>query len=337
MKQTDEPSAGTYFLTADCGGTKSAFLLTDETGHMAASYQKEDANYMVTGIPHLTAVLNAGLEECCRQAQITPDRIRMFHVSAAGYGDIPENEEQDTRKVQSAVKAVPITLGSDTDNAIAGSLLGSSGIHVIAGTGSIGIGIDRNGNRIRCGGWHHFFGGDEGSAYWIACRLLQVFTKQADGRLKETSVVPYLMKKYGLREPEEILDLTLEKWGGRRENIAKLAIDAADLAAQNDPAAQNIFADAGVELAGIVMAIWRRGSFEAPVPVSWSGGVFGSLEYFRDSLEKHLASIPHSLQAPALPPLEGGILLAMQESGTAVPPEVIACLQEEVQKKEKSS
>lgn len=66
--------------------------------------------------------------------------------------------------------------GTIRKNALAGSLLGKQGIHVIAGTGSIGLGFDKDSYYVRSGGWHHLFGGDEGSGYWIGCQLIRHFT-----------------------------------------------------------------------------------------------------------------------------------------------------------------
>lgn len=319
-----------YFLTADCGGTKSAFLLADVQGHRLAETVKDGSNYMVDGMDHMIRVLRSGMEECCELAGISNRDIRMFFIATAGYGDIPENNETDTRIVRESFPNVPLVLGSDTENAIAGSLLGAPGIHLIAGTGSIGIGMDLEGNQIRCGGWHHFFGGDEGSAYWIACHLLQEFTKQADGRAEKTTLYDYLMDKYHLQSAEEILDLTLNRWQCRREKIALMALDASQLASDGDPAAARIFDQAGEELAQIVSSVYSRGKFPKPVTISWSGGVFHSRQYFIDSLQYHLRRIPHILKEPALDPLPGGILCAMRESGVSWEPQIIQTLKESV-------
>ena len=69
------------------------------------------------------------------------------------------------------------------------------GIHVIAGTGSIGLGFDKDSYYVRSGGWHHLFGGDEGSGYWIGCQLIRHFTMQADGREEKTMMFDYILEK----------------------------------------------------------------------------------------------------------------------------------------------
>lgn len=208
-----------------------------------------------------------------------------------------------------------ITLGNDTENALAGSLTGQSGIHIIAGTGSIGLGYDRDGHYIRSGGWHHLFGGDEGSGYWIGCQVLRHFTMQADVREEKTSLYGYVMDRYSLGCPEDILPLVIGEWKGARDRIAALAKDASKLAEMQDRTALEIFGQAGTELARIARSIISRGRFDDPVKISYSGGVFRSMEYLKKEFEKGLEGASYKLCAPVLPPAAGGILLACTKSG----------------------
>ena len=156
---------------------------------------------------------------------------------------------------------------------------------------------------------------------------------QADGREDKGRLYAYIMEKYRLEHPEEILSLVIDQWGGAREKIASLAKDAACLAEERDRAALEIFRQAGTELAQIVRAVWKRGKFGSRVHISYSGGVFQSLGYIRDSFEKELDGIPHILSAPQLDPAAGGILLACQKSGGKPGEEMVSNLkkwQEEI-------
>lgn len=303
------------YLSIDCGGTKTAFLLCGENGETEAVCTLGPANYMVNGIGPVLSILESGIREVCGCAGIRREEITSTFIAMAGYGDVPGDMPKITRMTEERFPDMKITLGNDTENALAGSLLGMPGIHIIAGTGSIGLGYDEDGNYIRSGGWHHLFGGDEGSAHWIGCSLLRHFSMQADGREDKGRLYAYIMEKYRLEHPEEILSLVIDQWGGAREKIASLAKDAACLAEERDRAALEIFRQAGTELAQIVRAVWKRGKFGRPVHISYSGGVFQSLGYIRDFFEKELDGIPHILSAPQLDPAAGGILLACQKSG----------------------
>ena len=60
----------------------------------------------------------------------------------------------------------------------AGSLGLSSGINLVAGTGSIAYGRNDAGEEARAGGWDERFS-DEGSCYWLGMKSLELFQKKA--------------------------------------------------------------------------------------------------------------------------------------------------------------
>lgn len=310
------------YLSVDCGGTKTAFLLCREDGTAEAGCVLGPANYMVNGIESVLSILKNGFLQICSQAKIGQSDIAGAFIAIAGFGDVPGDVPVIIRLVEETFPRIPLTIGNDTENALAGSLLGKHGIHIIAGTGSIGLGNDLNGRYIRSGGWHHLFGGDEGSAYWIGCQLLLHFTKQADGREKKSRLYDYLMEKYELDCPEDILKLVITEWQGKRDKIAGLARDVAELAKQDDPNALRIFECAAEELALIVKGIVHQGVFDSPVNISYSGGVFKSMEYLRTGLETALGDIPYKLLTPQLLPVAGGILLASGKIGEKVSEEM---------------
>ncbi len=303
------------YLSVDCGGTKTAFLLCGEQGERKAFCVLGPANYMVNGTEQVMAVLRDGVEQVCAQAEISRADIRAAFIAMAGFGDIPEDMPGLIRRTEEEFPGLCLVIGNDTENALAGSLLCGQGIHMIAGTGSIGLGCDKNGLQVRSGGWHHLFGGDEGSAYWIGCRLVQHFTKQADGREAKSELFSYLMDAYELHNPQAVLDLVIERWEGRREDIASLSVHACELAKRGDACARQIFAEAARELALIVRSIYTQGVFDEPLRISYSGGVFRAMDYLRGPFDEALSDIPHRIVEPQLSPVAGGILLAFRAAG----------------------
>lgn len=73
-----------------------------------------------------------------------------------------------------------------------GALDGENGIVIIAGTGSIALALKDN-IVTRCGGWGSQLG-DEGSAYWIAKKMLSIFCQEVDGRLEKTKLYELIKK-----------------------------------------------------------------------------------------------------------------------------------------------
>ena len=80
----------------------------------------------------------------------------------------------------------------------AGSLQCRDGISIVAGTGSICYG-ERNGKIARCGGWGELFS-DEGSAYWMACRGLNLFSRMSDGRAVKGPLYEIVRERLKLTE-----------------------------------------------------------------------------------------------------------------------------------------
>lgn len=311
------------YLSVDGGGTKTAFLLVNEQGEKLASTVLGPANYIVNGLESVIDTLREGLEEVCKQAKIREQEISAGFVAIAGFKDIPSDIPLVTSAIESAFPNLRLFLGNDTENALVGSLLGESGIHIIAGTGSIGLGLDENNKYIRSGGWHHLFGGDEGSGYWIGCQLLQHFTKQADGREQRTYLYDYMMHTYKLECAQDVLTLVIEKWQGERHKIASLSLDVFKIAERGDTVALQIFRDAARELALLIKAIYQQGKFSSKVMVSYSGGVFKAWSYLKEALLNNLKDMDVEIVAPILEPLEGGIVLAMHQHQSEITSTII--------------
>ncbi len=314
------------YLGIDCGGTKSSFLLTDEMGRLISVHKGPPANYLVNGLMETAEMLKEMVSRIRREDMHGEGRCSCF-LALAGYGDIPEEEPRVAQVMKEAIPSERLSTGNDTENAISGSLIGQSGIHLIAGTGSIGIGVDLDGKKYRAGGWHHLFGGDEGSGYWIACRLLEHFTKQADGREEKTLLYDLVMKKLDLKEPEEMLTRVIEEWHGSRQKIASLSRTVLEGAEAGDPVCLSIYEEAAEELAEIAEAVAGKGNFGSQVLVSWSGGVFHSGKVLLDSLKKVLPE-RYRLMAPFMGPAGGGVLLAMKAEGLDVSKEILETLRE---------
>jgi N-acetylglucosamine kinase-like BadF-type ATPase len=202
----------------------------------------------------------------------------------------------------------------------AGSLACGDGISVVAGTGSIGYG-EYAASSARCGGWGELFG-DEGSAYWIACAGLALFSRMSDGRLPKGPLYEIFQARLGLREDLDLAARVYSEWGGDRDRIAALSKLVHEAALGSDELAREVFTRAGHELAALVDATRRslRIPEGATVSVSYSGGVFNSgalvLEPFMAALRSRTAG--YEVRAPRFPPVVGAALYAARKSGLAL-------------------
>ena len=311
-----------YYISVDCGGTKTAFLLADEKGNEIARTTLGPGNFYVTGVETVTDNIRQGVNELCEKAKISKDEIAYALIAAAGYNTKRGNKEFDeAAKAKFDFKYI---VTGDTANAMKGSLLDKQGIHLISGTGSIGkgtFGHDKNGSTI--GGWGYYCGSDEGSGYWIGAKLIWHFERQADGREKRTLVYDYLMNKFKLSDPSQMVNVIVNELKNERDQIATLAVDVANLCKQGDETAKQIMFEAGQELGLIAKTIYEKDQYDLPVTISYSGSVFNSVEFLKPGIEDSLKDISHIFREPILSPLTGGILLAMEFAGKEYNDEIV--------------
>lgn len=302
-----------YILGIDGGGTKTKYILSDDKGHIISEHTGPTIHYLQVGLGGLKDNLIEGISTLIQPHGIDEKDIIGAFVGTPGYGDISEDTKilQDT--IKEALKDIPHTIGNDTDNAHAGSLGLNPGIVVIAGTGSIGLGINEKDEHLISGGWHQSFGGDEGSAHWIAEKYIQEFTKQSDLRKPKTQLYTYMKDKHQFKDDSYALKKFVVDWDYDRTKIASLSVDVYELAKLNDVAALEIFDQAAYEISSIYRAIFNHLTFDHyPVKLSYVGGVFKSDSYIFDPLHKYLKDLNVEIIKPKLTPDLGSVLLGFK-------------------------
>ena len=301
-----------YFIGIDGGGTKTKFLLGDEEGHIISSLTLGSSHYMQIGFDKLREMLKPGIDELIKNIKLSD--ISHAFLGIAGFGDIEKDSAYIADAVSEAMDLIPFTLANDAENALAGSLAGEAGINIVAGTGSIASAVNGKGQFLRCGGWHHIFGGDEGSAYWLGCRLILEFTRQSDGRKDKSLLYYYLKKVLELDCDSDILIKTIEEMKFERSKIASLARYVYELAVMKEPYALELYQEAAKELALMVLALKKQIDSDRELCVSYSGGVLDNNYFILKPLRMILEKEGLVLQKPVLSPAAGSILLAMKKS-----------------------
>ena len=191
------------------------------------------------------------------------------------------------------------------------------GVIVVAGTGSISYGKDKFGNWSRCGGWLEFFS-DEGSGYWLGKRLLNIFSKQSDGRLPRTQLYEIVRKHFSIEDDFEICELVEHQISPYRKETAALQTLLLTSAREGDPFARKCYDEATDELAALVISNIRKLHFddEDIINISYSGGLFSIDDLIRDSLFQKLAALLGTerinFHSPIMTPCEGAVMLAME-------------------------
>lgn len=300
-----------YYLSVDSGGTKTAFLLTDETGKAVLEYTASGCTYSVMGSEKVFQILKRGSEEALKRYGISPHDIKFATWGISCFG---EYRQLDDYLSDFLPELFPASEGcylcNDVEVALAGSLLMESGIHIIAGTGAIVMGKDKMGRTARANGWHEAFS-DEGSAYRLGIKTLSLFVKQADLRENRGRLYDLFYKYLSLEKDMDIVGYYKEHLEGSRERIAALQKILMEAAEEGDTAAAKLYEEAAWELSESVKGVARQLDMQKEgVNVSYYGGVFKSGGLILGPLKQYLKKQGYQLVPPELSPASGGILIA---------------------------
>jgi N-acetylglucosamine kinase-like BadF-type ATPase len=161
------------YLGIDGGGSKTAFLLVDEYYNEICNLNSGPSNYLSVGAQAAKEAITLGVSRLTEQ----PD------VVCAGFAGAgrPEGVAFYREVLQSVIPDAQVIVESDAFIASIGAIGIDPGVLLIAGTGSIVIGRDKNGSMFRVGGWGPHFG-DEGSGFWIGREAVRAALRSIDSQ-----------------------------------------------------------------------------------------------------------------------------------------------------------
>ncbi|HBK4689273.1 MULTISPECIES: N-acetylglucosamine kinase [Serratia] len=308
------------YLGVDGGGTKTAFVLINDAGDVLARHEAATSYYLSVGMDAARSVVLNGIGEICHRAGITPADISFTFLGLPAYGEVSADVERLDAIAQSLLNRERYRCDNDMICGWAASLGCRDGINVVSGTGSIAYG-EYQGRSARCGGWGELFS-DEGSAYWIGCQALNLFSRMADGRLQKDLFYDLMREKYPCRNDLDICDLVFNQWKGDRGKIASLAPIACEAAVAGDKQSRAIFFLAAKELALMVDTLREtlRWHADESVRVSYSGGVFKCGDVILEAFAYELAKLNgnYHICLPEYHPTLGAAIYAAKLNGTSL-------------------
>ncbi len=216
--------------------------------------------------------------------------------------------------VRGMVKSARYQIVHDAWIALAGATAGEAGIVVIAGTGSMAFGRNRENRSARAGGWGYVFG-DEGGAFDLVRQALRAVLRAEEGWGPKTVLRDLLLEPTGAPDANALMHLfyTSEYPRQRVAAFAPLVDRAAGL---GDTVAQDILKQAAQSLATFSAAV-RRQLFDPAetVTVSYTGGVF-ACQVLRERF-RILAELDdgNRVAAPQYGPAAGALLEAYRAAG----------------------
>ena len=303
-----------------------------EDGRVAAQAQAPSCYYFTEGIDLVGRVLQEGIDEVCEMASVTPADIRYAFFGLPTYGEVSGDVP--------ALDAIPgeilghgrYACDNDTVCGWAGSLGGVDGINVVSGTGSITYG-ERVGRGVRVGGWGELFG-DEGSAYWIAIKGLNAFSRMSDGRLPVGPLHETLRTHLELEADLDLVDVVLNRWQGGRSEIAALSRVVAGAAEagtnarrRSYPRRQTNSQDSWIP-PGAYWTSARTRRFRCPTPAVYSTCAPSSKASRRPSRHLHDG---YELRKPLYSPVIGAAIYAAKLAGEPLDAETLGRLEATMQ------
>ncbi|MBM6778678.1 BadF/BadG/BcrA/BcrD type ATPase [Collinsella tanakaei] len=296
------------WLGVDGGGTKTAFTVYDERLVAADRLVLPTCHYAQAGIDGMRDVLAQGTA-WAHDAGLLGAPYGIGY-SICGYGENAEADAAIADTARDLADGHPFALVNDVEAAWAAGLDMADGIALIAGTGSIALGV-RGERRQRCGGWDYEIG-DEGSGGWMGRELLRAFTRQADGRDERGPLYDLVREELALADDFDIIAFA-QAHIADRTRIAALSQLVSRAAEAGDASALGIFRRAAHEEADMVAALVRSlfgdlADTPGSVPVTYIGGTFRAGRLILEPLAAALPSCCR-LVAPAHEPDLGAVLI----------------------------
>jgi N-acetylglucosamine kinase-like BadF-type ATPase len=236
-------------------------------------------------------------------------------AGAAGV-DTPEAEERLWQLIAARLPGVVVQVVHDTELILAAAGR-TTGIALIAGTGSVAWGRDMSGRVARAGGWGYLLG-DEGSGYGIAREAVRHALRLADKGQPPDRLSRWLTDACHVQRAGQLIDHFYANperryWAGHAGVVF-------DLAAIGDLAARRIIDAAAADLGNLVRAVYVAiGRSKQPLPVVLGGGVLVHQPQLQDAVRQALAGDGLTDLRPLdRDPAYGALFLAQQLS-TASP------------------
>ena len=307
-----------YVLGIDAGGTKTVCLLADGAGTIIAEARGPGANLHAAGELAVEKVLHEVMESAIGDRQITPAAVCL------GIAGVDRDDEART------VRAIMRRLGHKSHAVVVNDALialvagagDAPGVVIIAGTGSIAYGRNREGEAARAGGWGHMIG-DEGSGYWIGREALAAVMRAADERGPETRLTADILAHFGISDVSRLPRIVYDREQPRTA-VAALGPLVQRVSELGDAVATRILERAVAELVLAARSVTTRLEMRGEAFTFYlAGGMFRVVPRLAADLPPKLAEVAPRCQVERLDkePAAGAVWLALAEArgGAHVP------------------
>jgi glucosamine kinase len=287
-----------YFLALDIGGTKTDYLLADETRELAR-VRTGTIKRMRTDAATASANLDQALSELTALSGVTMDAITRTCIGTAGE-TVPLVTNWLREAFAARVSGELILLG-DVEIALDAAFQGGVGVLAMAGTGSNVAGRMPNGTLVTAGGWGPELA-DQGSGHKIGREGLRAAFLARDEQ-RPTILLNAILDFWQLASLDLLVQYANSRPAPDFSQLTELILRCAN---QGDAVAAEVLRHEGEDLAHLVRVVIRRiqsapGSNSLP-SLAFTGSIMEKVQPVRDAL---IASVRSEF--PALRTLDGVI------------------------------
>jgi len=286
-----------FFLAVDAGGTKTDYLLADETQELAR-VRTGTIKRMRTDAETAGRHLDQALTELTALSGISMEQITRTCIGTAGE-TVPLVADWLRKAFSERIAGALILLG-DVEIALDAAFPGQPGVLILAGTGSNVAARDTHAALSTAGGWGPALA-DQGSGHRIGHEALRaVFLAIDEGR--STRLLPDVLDFWQLGSIDEIVDFANRLPAPDFSRLTHLVLRAAD---EGDEIAASVLAREGRELGHLVCVLIRRikATAEDPAwlpPLAFAGSIMEKVAPVRGALIAAVAQ-----QFPGIRTLDG--------------------------------
>lgn len=275
-----------YYAGLDIGGTTGRIRLAYENGESIGEYQCGGSSIHSGGKERAKRKYRELVLPILEKNALRPENCAGICVAASGI---------DSESLRALCKTFFEEMGFPeqrifvfNDCEIFLQVYEAPSIILVAGTGSITFGMDKNGKTVRTGGWGHILS-DEGSGFDIGMRIVKAIGDHLDKRACDSILYEKFYEATGINDLEKLNDLVNDNIMTRNA-VSNLAPLASQAAAEGSVTAKKILLETAEALFQLIWDNYRKMELqtEEPVNVIFWGSVLLKNHQIKEEIERML-------------------------------------------------
>jgi N-acetylglucosamine kinase-like BadF-type ATPase len=295
-----------FFLALDAGGTKTDYVLADETRELARVRTGTIKRMRVDAVT-ASQNLESALAELSARTGISMANVTRTCVGTAGE-TVPLVKDWLRESISARVGGGLLILG-DVEIALEAAFPGRAGVLVMAGTGSNVVGRTIAGELVSAGGWGPALA-DQGSGHIIGLESLRAIFLAKDEE-RETLLLPAVLDFWQLSSLHHLVEYANTLPAPDFSTLTGVVLSCAD---QGDEMASALLRKQGEDLAYLVRLVirrLRRASTDPGwiPPIAYTGSILENVPPVRDALMAAVQREFPAVQAPqkGVDPIDGAL------------------------------